>query len=461
MIFKNSPLIISIIMYIVFMTPVVNEWNSIIKAFTLLVIAQLLWIGRVFPMAYTALIVLLLISIHLLPYDEVIGFLGSDIVWLLFSTFIISGGFLKSGLALRVSLHILSWSRGGSKQILLMSFVVMCVLAVLIPTNVGRAGLVASILLGMVKHLEQQGPIRNIAKALFIGLNYIGVLTGVIVMTGSNSSIYAFGIFQTISSVEWTYILWAILFAPPILLFVLLLWGAFLRLYPLEKLDKQKVLDYINEELTKFGRLTVAEIKMLVIISVTVFLWISEPYHGYSVSMIGMAGAVMTMLPVVGIWTWQEAKKEIEWDFLIFFAVSLTIAHMLINSGALEWLASTVVKNTMFLHPSIFIVVFGTVAVALRIIFMNLLGYMSIMLPLALMIGDQIYGMSPILLAMVVLLAGTPGFFLITQSPTNLISYQHGYYTEQELMRTGSVVSVIWLIIVLLTFSLYWSWFHL
>jgi solute carrier family 13 (sodium-dependent dicarboxylate transporter), member 2/3/5 len=455
---KKGIFIFSCALYILFVLPLGLHWSIETKAVALFMIAQILWVGRVFPLAYSSIVIMLGISFHILSFPEVISFFGSENVWLLFSTFILSASFLESGLAIRIALHMLKWSKGESRLLLLMSFLVMIVLAFLIPTNIGRASIVVSIFLGMVNHLEALSPIRNFSRSLFIGLNYIAILTGGIVLTGSNSSIYAVGIFNSISIMDWSYLRWMIMFAPPILFFVLVCWLVMLWRFPLEKVDRIQVLSYIDQQLKGLGRLSVPEVKMVAIMSIIVGLWITEYYHGYSVSLIGLLGAALTMIPFIGIWEWKQAKENIGWDFLIFFAASLAVAQMLIVSGALEWIAYYIVHGLNFItNKVLFLTIFGFSALLMRIVFANVLGYMTIMIPLSIMIGEK-SGMFPgIWLAMAVFLIGMPGFFLVTQSPINLISFRYEYYTESQLLRTGSIVSICWLIIVLFCVHFYWS----
>src|SRR5699024_5379720 len=105
--------------YIIFLTPLFNQWNDITQALMILVIAQILWIGRVFPMAYTSLIAFLLMSLQVSSFEKIIASLGEEIVWLIFATFILSSAFEESGLAERISLNMLKASRGDGKLLLL------------------------------------------------------------------------------------------------------------------------------------------------------------------------------------------------------------------------------------------------------------------------------------------------------------------------------------------------------
>lgn len=195
-------LLVILVIYIIFFGPIF-KWDIVMQAVLLMIIAQLLWMSRIFNLALSSLIVLTLLSFHFFSFKESVRFIGSEIVWLLFATYILAGAFLKSGLSLRISLHILKFSRGNGKLLLLMAFFMMIVLAFLVPTNVGRTSLIVTIIVGMLAHLEKLNPVSNMGKSLMIGLNYFVILSGTLIVTGSNSSIYAFGILSSISDMNW------------------------------------------------------------------------------------------------------------------------------------------------------------------------------------------------------------------------------------------------------------------
>lgn len=117
---------ISLLLYLLFL-PGFFDWDIKVKAMITLIIIQILWIGRVFPLAYSSIILILLLSFHFFSYEETLAYFGSDIVWLLFSTFIISHAFIETGLAGRVSLKMLKLSRGSGSLLILISFILMFV----------------------------------------------------------------------------------------------------------------------------------------------------------------------------------------------------------------------------------------------------------------------------------------------------------------------------------------------
>lgn len=435
------------------------ETTEILRAIACLIIIQILWIGGVFPLAFSSLLLMLLLSIHFFSYEETLAYFASEIVWLLFSTFILAGAFIESGLASRLSLTLLSLSKGSSRLLVFFSFVLMFVLSLFIPSNIGKASLVSSVLDSIVKHLQKMGSVDRLAKSLFIGLTLIVPISGAVVATGASSTLYAFGLLGDVAE-GLDYVKWLLYMGPPIVLFMLLLYGLFLIVFPPERINGAELTGLINEKLLELGRMSRSEWKVLTIIGTTVFLWMTGSVHGFSVSLVALFGAILTLLPVTGIWQWEQAKKRIGWDLLLFFAATLMLSSMLIKTGTVKWFATQLIDVLSMDSYFLVTLVLLLVTALLRLFFVNVLGFLTIMLPVTIAIGEVFPTHDPLYLSMGVFLMGIPGFLLITQSPIHLISYEYGYFTKRDLLRLGSGAFVIWLVVVMASIYGYWMVFY-
>ncbi|WP_431801616.1 SLC13 family permease [Halobacillus andaensis] len=442
--------------YAVFFWPFAS-WGVTVQSVAVLVIIQLLWIGRVFKLAHSSIILILLLSFHFYTYDETLDYFGSGLVWLLFSTFILAYAFIQTGLAARVSLYVLSLAKGSGKLLILVSFLLMFVLTVMIPSNIGKGSLVSSVLDDLSKSLKKVYEVNYLPKALFIGVAYVSAISGAFVPTGASSTIYAFGIFSEVSP-SLTYMKWLLYFSVPMLSFVMLLWLVFIFWYPEEKIEPMHVKNLINRKMQEIGRLNPEEIRMMVIMLVTLGLWMSQPVHGYSIPLVGLLGASLVVFPGIGVLKWEEATKGVNWDMMIFFAATLMLANMLIDTGTVEVLVSFLVSHSNDWYSWVFAIGVLIITSLIRVVFVNVLGFMTIMLPTAITLGEKLDSITPLTLAMGVYLIGIPGFLLVTQSPVHLISYSYGYFTDRDLFLVGLIAMLIWIVIVCLTMLFYWSW---
>lgn len=452
---KTILLAIAAIIYLLF----IPGYNSIaieMKALAALVVIQILWIGRVFPLAHSSIILMLILSFHFFTYEETLSYISSDIVWLLFSTFFISHSFINTGLASRISLAVLKMSGGSSKGLIFISYILMFLLSIMIPSNVGKGSLVSSVFDNLLKNLKVVTDVQNLGKSLFIGIAYMTSISGALVATGASSTIYTFGILSD-SMPSLNYITWIVYFAPPTIVFALILWFISLSVFPPEKIDREALTRILNNKTEEMGKLSLSEKKVLLILGLTLFLWSTQQFHDISIPLTGLLGAALTIMPKIGVWTWEEARESIDWDMVIFFAATIMVAGMLIKSGTIE-MTSDFLINTIPLEMPLVVLFFLICITALvRLVFVNVLGLLTIVLPLSVTVGQSLTGISPGLVTMAVFLAGIPGFLFITQSPVHLIAYSYNYFTERDLLKIGGFSMVAWIAIIILTANIYWK----
>jgi len=454
---KKVLLLSSFIIYVFFINPIFFDWSMPVKACALLLIMQFLWLGRVFSLAYSSLIMMILLSFHFFSYEETLSFVASPIVWLLFATYILSGAFIRSGLAHRLSLHILYWSKGRGGKLVGALFFLMTIFTVMIPSNIGRASLLTSVLDKMVGSIRTVEKVEKLPKALFIGVCYVTALTGALIATGASSTIYTYGFINDHLDQPITFLKWMILMVPPIIVFMIIFGIVLYFLFPFEKVRSNVVISFIKEELEKVGPIKTDEIKVMSIIGITVILWILEPWHHFSVPLIGLLGAAATVFPGIGVWKWDDAKDKVNWDMILFFASTLMLSTVLIKSGLLDIISKTLVRFVSVDHVILLLIFLLILVTIVRIFFVNVLGIMTFIIPLSFSIGEHLPGVSPALFPLVFFLAGIPGFFFITQSPVHMISFSHGYFTEKELVKTGILTAVLWLAIIMATALFYWN----
>ncbi|WP_010529791.1 SLC13 family permease [Lentibacillus jeotgali] len=452
---KNKILLgVSASLYILFFW--IGSWAPELKAGGALLLIQVLWIGRVFPLAYSSVLLILILSFHLTSYENVLSYLGSSLVWLLFSTFILAHAFVSTGLASRVALSILNLAKGSGKLLLLLSYMMMFVLTIFIPSNIGKGKLISDILDNLIDKLQKVQLTTNLGKSFFIGVAYVSAISAAFVPTGASSTIYAFGMFSSISD-EMSYINWLIYFSFPMITFVLILWLILQIIFPSESVDKETVKNLLYSRKQELGKWKPQEVKMAFIITGTLILWLTQAWHGYSIPLIGMLGAAAVLFPYIGVLDWNEARSAINWDMMIFFAATLMLSNILIDTGAMDVFAGLLVSSFENLHPIIVVIALFVLIAAARILFVNVLGFLTIVLPLAIILGEKIAMFSSLEIAMGVYLIGIPGFLLITQSPVHLISYSYGYFTQRDLLRVGMVAMSAWLTIVFISIFFYWK----
>lgn len=451
---KTILMILALGIYLIII-PGYTNFTIEVKALAALAIIQILWIGRVFPLAHSSIILMLILSFHFFSYEETLAYIGSDIVWLLFSTFFISHSFINTGLASRVSLAVLKLSKGSSRALILISYVLMFLLSLMIPSNVGKGSLVSSVFDNLLKNIRKIGKAENLGKSLFIGIAYITSISGAVVATGASSTIYTFGILNE-NMEGLNYVSWLLFFAPPTILFALILWLISLAVFPPEKIDAEALIQTLNEKTEEMGKLTLPEKKVIFILALILLLWSTQQFHDISIPLTGLLGAALTITPLIGVWTWGEAKKVIDWDMVLFFAATIMVAGMLIQTGTIHMISDFLVGHIPVERPLLVLFMLILITVLIRLVFVNVLGLLTIVLPLSVTVGQSLSGLPPGIVTMAIFLAGIPGFLFITQSPVHLIAYSYNYFAERDLLKIGFISMMAWVMVITLAAGVYW-----
>lgn len=82
-------------------------------------------------------------------------------------------------------------------------------------------------------------------------------------------------------------------------------------------------MDRLWEELKKLGPMNVQEYKSAVLFLLILFFWSTDKYHGVSPTAIAFLGAIVALLPRIGIVKWNDV--DIPWHLMLFSAGAYTL----------------------------------------------------------------------------------------------------------------------------------------
>lgn len=100
------------------------------------------------------------------------------------------------------------------------------------------------------------------------------------------------------------------------------------------------------------GPLTAAERRALAVLAVVIVLWCSEPLHGLSPAVVALLGAIAVTLPRIGCIALRVAVKQVPWHLLLFLAATLALGAALAQTGAADWLGTSLLGPVRGLGPS-------------------------------------------------------------------------------------------------------------
>ncbi len=417
--------------------------------------ALLFWASGVQDPSLTGLLVVSLLALlRVLPFAEAVAGFGTEFVWLLAATFVITRAMADVGLGRRIALRILRLARGRSSGVLLALLAAMVVLSFMVPTAAGRVSMILPVVLGIIQAARLTPP-SPFAKAMLVGTSQAAIMAGIGLVTAAGATVYAAGAFASLVGLRWAYLAWFAAFFPVVVVFVVALWQILLRVFPPEQAELAGGAAYVEEELRRLGPLSSSEWKMLAVYVLIFILWIFGPRWGITTSQAGTLGMLLLLLPGLRVLTWERALAAIRWNVIILFAISLALAAALDRSGAGRWLTDATLGLLHRPSPLLLVLVLAPLVILIRVGFVNNLGMIAAALPLAFTLARG-WGLNPVWVGMVVVLTAGPGFLLPTQTPTGMITLGTEYYAIGDYLRSGVPASVVLLLLTWLAALLYW-----
>ena len=170
------------------------------------------------------------------------------------------------------------------------------------------------------------------------------------------------------------------------------------------------------------------------------------------------------LAPKVGVFTWKEVEKTINWGTIIVFAIGISLGTVLLRTGAAQWL-SDVTFGAMGLDALPLVGVIALVAIFNIIIhlgFASATSLASALIPVfialttTLNMGDSSLGF--VLIQQFVICFG---FLLPVSAPQNMLAYGTGTFTVNDLLKSGIFLTVGGYILIIIMSATYWQWLGL
>ena len=293
--------------------------------------AVILWITEAIPNYLTSLILIItLVLTNVLSEVDAYHQLGHKVMWLNILSFVLASMLVKTGVVKRFALwFILRFGKNASS--IFVSFIVInLILSAFISATTAKAAIllpifmVVSAVYGATGGKNKNNFGRNIVLQNLLQIN---MGAGAFV-TGSGANLLAAALIAGAIGSDIFFTDWMIV-ALPISVAIMII-GFFVgtkiifRLKPEEKKPQIKGgMMRLKRELVKLGKVSFEEIRSVIIFVAVLGLWTTDKYHGISPTAVAFLGAVVSLLPRVGVVKWNEV--DIPWHLLLFSAGAYTL----------------------------------------------------------------------------------------------------------------------------------------
>ena len=304
------------------------------------VAAIILWISEAIPNYLTSLIVILSIVLTGITTDKTAyAQLGHPVMWLNILSFILASMLVKTQVAKRFAIwFVLKFGKNASG--IMISFIVInLVLSAFISATTAKAAILLPIFMVIAAiYGATGGKNRNNFGRNLILQNLFQINLGAnAFLTGSGATLLAGSLIAGALGIgAFSYQDWFKAAFPMNVLLIFIGWFVGSKIFfPLKKEERVPQIaggmDRLRDELKKLGKMKPEEYKAIAIFVVVLLLWATDKQHGINQTAVAFMGAVVALLPGVGVVKWNDV--DIPWHLLLFSAGAYTLGAGLDATG--------------------------------------------------------------------------------------------------------------------------------
>jgi anion transporter len=394
--------------YLWFLQPDIGLEPQATKLLGWLSLTLIYWVFWVFPDYGVALMFGLgLILSDLAKPDVVFGGFASTTWFMTLGVLGLGAAITGSGLFYRLSLQLVRFfPLNYYWQIVALGFMGIVVMA-LIPQQSARTAIISQMLVNLSDSLGYKNPSKastGLFVASFLGLGQLGFLF----LTGSTTSLIAYGLLPADVREQFTWGYWFLAALPPTLVVTAIILFSAIFLYQPES-QAQVSYQMVQNQLNVLGPLARNEWITLGVLCFTVGGWLTISYHGIDGAWIALIS--LCVLINTGVLGWGMLKKGVDWELLIYMGATLSIPTLLTQVKIDEWLVSLISPLILpLLHsPALTFIVIVLITYAVKLVFTSFLTVVTLTVALLPLANDM--DMSPWIVAMIILMASEVWFF--------------------------------------------------
>ncbi len=389
------------------------------------------------------------------------GFANTALV-LVAAALFLAAAMSATGLDKRIALNILSRVGTKTNHVVVGTIVVGFVIALMVPSTTARVACLVPITLGIIAAFGANK--RSVfASMLMITTVQTASIWNVGIKTAAAQNMVAIGFIEKSFGKTITWLDWLIAAGPFAVLMCIALYFVMTRMMPPEVAEVPGGREGIRKSLAALGPTKASEWKLLVLSLTLIAFWATEGVlHKFDTSTTTITAVALMFMPGFGILTWKDAQPRIPWGTVILFGVGISLGTALLQTNAATWLANIVVEQFGLKNATVLFIlgVMSLFLVVIHLGFASATALASAMIPIVIAVlksvatpGINIIGMTMLLQFVV-----SFGFILVVNAPQNMVAYGTETFNARDFVRTGFVLTIIALALVMLLGATYWHW---
>jgi anion transporter len=425
-----------------------------------------LWMTEAIPNYLTSLILIIsLVLLGVLSEKEAYAQLGHKVMWLNIMSFVLASMLVKTGLAKRFALWFIVHFGKHSSSIFLSFLFINVVLSAFISATTAKAAILLPIFMVIAAIYGARGGDdknnfgRNIVLQNLFHIN-IGA-SGFV--TGSGANLLAASLIMGATSAniyfsDWMQANFPVAIATMFLGYII----AVKIFFPLKKEERRPQIkggmERLKAELEKMGKVNIQEIKAAVLFLTILALWATDKYHGISPTAVAFLGAIIALLPKIGILNWNEV--DIPWHLMLFSAGAYTMGAGFKATDLPSISVNAAFDNLGFGNNTPFWVFYLALTGAMvfsALVFQSKTMRTMIFIPIAIGVANR-FGYPIVSLALPVAFLIEYVFVLPFNSKPAALLYETDQYSLTDTFKYGFSMMILGWLLNILMGETYWHW---
>ncbi len=293
--------------------------------------AIILWISESVPNYLTALLVILgLVLTEVTSQKEAFAQLGHPVMWLNILSFVLASMLVKTRAAKRLALWFVLKFGHSASGVFFSFLIINVVLSAFISATTVKAAILLPIFMVVAAVYGAANGNRNNFGRNIVLQNLFQVNIGASgFLTGSGANLLAASLIGgALGITSISYSDWFTAAFPLAIILLFIGWFVGVKvIFPIPKEQRKPQieggLEKLRVELDSMGKMNVEEIKSIAIFVGVLAMWATDKLHGIDATTVAFIGAVIALLPGVGVVKWNDV--DIPWHLMLFSAGAYAI----------------------------------------------------------------------------------------------------------------------------------------
>jgi len=436
------------------------------KAVAVALLMVVWWVTEALPMPVVALLPLVLQPLlKLSTIEETSKAYSNPVIFLFMGGFMLGLAIQKWNLHKRIALHIVKRTGTSGDRIILGFIIATGFLSMWLSntaTTMMMFPIALSVITVMKEHEKPGRGLLNFSVVLMLVIAYASNIGGMATIIGTPPNVAFIGFIEKKYGYSVQFLDWMMICTPLSLFLLAALYLVMTKwLFRNHIKNSREANTFIHQEIKGLGKLSVAEKRVLVIFSLTAFLWITKDlingFHLFRLddNMIAIMGALALFATPSGsrleskpvmILEWQDTSK-MAWGILLLFGGGIAMAGSLEKAGVMgligNWLAG-------FSHVGGFMLVLLIVVISIFLSeLMSNVAQVIVLAPVLAALADALH-LDPLLLGLPMTLAASAASMMPMGTPPNAIVFGSGFIRLKDMLKAGFVMNIISIIVITL-----------